>query len=91
MEGFIERYATFSSFSERDPESWWYLSLGGGCGPVVRLLGCHARARRSVPHSRESGISCGATLVDMAKTTLDIGYCRHGDVVQPQFSHSGST
>ena len=26
---------------------------GGGCGPVVRLLGCHARAQRSVPHIRE--------------------------------------
>ena len=25
-----------------------------GCGPVVRLLGCHARARRSLPsHCRE--------------------------------------
>ena len=23
--------------------------------PVVRLLGCHARGRRSVPHNRESG------------------------------------
>ena len=27
-----------------------------GCGPVVRLLGCHARAQRSAPHCRESGI-----------------------------------
>ena len=34
----------------------------GGCGPVVRLLGCHARARRSVPHSKGSGISCGIHL-----------------------------
>ena len=29
---------------------------GGGCGPVVRLLVCYARAWRSVPHSREIGI-----------------------------------
>ena len=34
--------------------------LGWGCGPVARLLGCHARAQRSVPHIRESGIECGA-------------------------------
>ena len=26
---------------------------GGGCGPVVRLLGCHARARRSFPATAE--------------------------------------
>ena len=34
------------------PGFGWYLD--GACGPVVRLLGCHARARRSVPgHCRE--------------------------------------
>ena len=25
------------------------------------------------------------------KLHFDVGYCRHGDVVRPQFSHSGST
>ena len=28
----------------------------GGCGPVVRLLGCHTRAQWLVPHCTESGI-----------------------------------
>ena len=37
------------------------------------LAACHARARRSVPHSRESGISCGATLVDWHKLHLTSG------------------
>ena len=40
----------------------------GGCGPVVRLLGCHAGGQHSVPHNRESGISCGAALVDINYT-----------------------
>ena len=31
-----------------------YLMLPlGGCGPVVRLLGCDARARRSVPTAEQ--------------------------------------
>ena len=41
----------------------------GGCGPVVRLLGCHARAQRSVPHIREWHL--------MWRRLVDINYtCR---------------
>ena len=32
------------------------LGAGGGCGPVVRLLACHARAWHSIPCWRESGV-----------------------------------
>ena len=28
-----------------------------GCGPVARLIGYHARARRSVPHSFDQPVS----------------------------------
>ena len=33
-----------------------YLSICRGCGPVVRLLACHAGAQYSIPYRRESGI-----------------------------------
>ena len=41
------------------------------------------------PTAEKVASNVASAVVDIAE--LDVGYCRDGDVIRPQFSHSGST